>query len=52
MSADAMRMIAELRELAELTGDERGAQRLAWTDNWASPGHEKVASTITAPPMS
>ena len=35
MSADAMRMIAELRELAELTGDERGAQRLAWTDNWA-----------------
>jgi N-carbamoyl-L-amino-acid hydrolase len=28
-------MIAELRELAELTGDERGAQRLAWTDTWA-----------------
>ena len=35
MSADAKRMIAELRELAELTGDERGAQRLAWTDTWA-----------------
>ena len=35
MSADARRMIAELRELAELTGDERGAQRLAWTDTWA-----------------
>jgi hypothetical protein len=29
MSADARRMIAELRELAELTGDDRGAQRLA-----------------------
>jgi hydantoinase/carbamoylase family amidase len=35
MAADATRMIAELRELAQLTGDERGAQRLAWTDVWA-----------------
>jgi hydantoinase/carbamoylase family amidase len=35
MAADPSRMIAELRELAELTGDERGAQRLAWTDTWA-----------------
>ena len=35
MAADGRRMIAELRELAELTGDERGAQRLAWTDVWA-----------------
>ena len=35
MAADAKRMIAELRELAQLTGDERGAQRLAWTDVWA-----------------
>ncbi|MBV9417735.1 MAG: hypothetical protein JO363_22305, partial [Solirubrobacterales bacterium] len=35
MAADARKMIAELRELAELTGDERGAQRLAWTDTWA-----------------
>ena len=35
MAADATRMIAELRELAQLTGDERGAQRLAWTDTWA-----------------
>ena len=34
-AADAARMIAELRELAQLTGDERGAQRLAWTDTWA-----------------
>jgi hydantoinase/carbamoylase family amidase len=33
--ADARRMIAELRELAQLTGDERGAQRLAWTETWA-----------------
>ncbi|MBV9334709.1 MAG: Zn-dependent hydrolase [Solirubrobacterales bacterium] len=35
MAADARRMIAELRDLARLTGDERGAQRLAWTDTWA-----------------
>ena len=35
MAADATRMIAELRELAQLTGDQRGAQRLAWTDVWA-----------------
>jgi hydantoinase/carbamoylase family amidase len=36
MAADARRMIAELRELARLTADERGAQRLAWTDTWAT----------------
>jgi N-carbamoyl-L-amino-acid hydrolase len=34
-TADARRMIAELRELAQLTATERGAQRLAWTDTWA-----------------
>jgi N-carbamoyl-L-amino-acid hydrolase len=28
------RTVAELRELQELTGDENGAQRLAWTDTW------------------
>ena len=26
--------MAELRELRELTGDEEGAQRVAWTDTW------------------
>src|SRR5579859_429359 len=36
MAADARRMIAELRELARLTADERGAQRVAWTDMWAT----------------
>jgi N-carbamoyl-L-amino-acid hydrolase len=34
-TADAKRMIAELRALAQLTGTDRGAQRLAWTDTWA-----------------
>jgi len=28
------RTVAELRELAELTSDENGAQRVAWTDTW------------------
>jgi len=28
------RTVSELRELQELTGDENGAQRVAWTDTW------------------
>ena len=28
------RVVAELRELQELTGDENGAQRVAWTETW------------------
>jgi N-carbamoyl-L-amino-acid hydrolase len=32
---DPARTIRELEELRALTGDERGAQRLAWTDGWA-----------------
>jgi beta-ureidopropionase / N-carbamoyl-L-amino-acid hydrolase len=31
---DPKRTVAELRELQELTGDEDGAQRVAWTDTW------------------
>jgi hydantoinase/carbamoylase family amidase len=34
MPADPKRMLANLRELAELTGTDRGAQRVAWTDTW------------------
>jgi len=30
------RTVAELRELQELTGDENGAQRVAWTETWAT----------------
>jgi hydantoinase/carbamoylase family amidase len=30
------RTVAELHELQELTGDENGAQRVAWTDTWAT----------------
>src|SRR5918912_405846 len=28
------RTVDELRELQQLTGDENGAQRVAWTDTW------------------
>lgn len=31
---DAARAVANLRELQRLTGDEDGAQRVAWTDTW------------------
>ena len=31
---DAARAVAGLKELRRLTGDEDGAQRVAWTDTW------------------
>jgi hydantoinase/carbamoylase family amidase len=31
---DPSRTVTDLRELRELTGDENGAQRVAWTDTW------------------
>jgi beta-ureidopropionase / N-carbamoyl-L-amino-acid hydrolase len=34
MGLDPKRTVAELEELRELTGDEHGAQRVAWTDAW------------------
>jgi hydantoinase/carbamoylase family amidase len=34
MSLNPKRTVAELKELRELTSDEHGAQRLAWTDVW------------------
>src|SRR5688572_14058765 len=34
MPLDPARTVLELRELRELTGDENGAQRVAWTDTW------------------
>jgi hydantoinase/carbamoylase family amidase len=33
---DAARVIADLRELERRTGDERGAQRLCWTETWSA----------------
>ncbi len=34
MALDPARTVTELKELRELTGDENGAQRVAWTDTW------------------
>src|SRR3954447_20362253 len=34
MPLQPSRTVEELRELRELTGDENGAQRVAWTDTW------------------
>ncbi|MBV8256520.1 MAG: Zn-dependent hydrolase [Actinobacteria bacterium] len=48
MGLDPARTVAELRELQELTGDENGAQRVAWTDTWARARQwlrEKVGPT-------
>jgi N-carbamoyl-L-amino-acid hydrolase len=35
MALDPKRTVTELEELRELTGDENGAQRVAWTETWA-----------------
>src|SRR5215831_10913781 len=48
MPIDPTRTVAELRELRELTGDEDGAQRVAWTETWERARdwlRTKVAST-------
>src|SRR6058998_397606 len=34
MALEPQRTVAELEELRALTGDENGAQRVAWTDTW------------------
>jgi N-carbamoyl-L-amino-acid hydrolase len=34
MAVEPKRMVGDLRALAELTGTEQGAQRVAWTDTW------------------
>src|SRR4051794_32756376 len=50
MSLDPSRVVAELRELQELTGDENGAQRVAWTDTWETARawlRAKIAATGT-----
>src|SRR6184192_2179133 len=46
MPLDPRRTVAELKELRQLTGNEDGAQRVAWTDTWETARgwlREKVA---------
>jgi N-carbamoyl-L-amino-acid hydrolase len=48
MALEPKRTVAELQELRELTGDENGAQRVAWTDTWETARgflRDKVAGT-------
>src|SRR5690348_9376972 len=48
MALTPSRVVAELRELQELTGDENGAQRVAWTETWEQARQwlrEKVVAT-------
>ncbi|MBA3375511.1 MAG: Zn-dependent hydrolase [Actinobacteria bacterium] len=48
MPLDPKRTVQELKELHELTGDEDGAQRVAWTKTWARARgwlRDKVAET-------
>ncbi len=51
MALDPARTVAELKELRELTGDENGEQRVAWTETWERGRtwlREKVAATGAA----
>jgi allantoate deiminase len=44
---DAARAVAGLRELRRLTGDDNGAQRVAWTDTWIT-ARDWLASELEA----
>jgi N-carbamoyl-L-amino-acid hydrolase len=44
---DAARAVAGLRELRRLTGDDNGAQRVAWTDTWLT-ARDWLASELEA----
>jgi beta-ureidopropionase / N-carbamoyl-L-amino-acid hydrolase len=48
MPLDPSRTVAELKELRALTGDDDGAQRVAWTETWETARgwlRDKVAET-------
>jgi hydantoinase/carbamoylase family amidase len=48
MPLDPARTVTDLKELRELTGDENGAQRVAWTETWEQARawlRDKVAET-------
>jgi beta-ureidopropionase / N-carbamoyl-L-amino-acid hydrolase len=45
MTLDPARTVAELKELRELTGNDDGAQRVAWTDTWVE-AQEWMASKL------
>ena len=50
MPLDPSRVVAQLEELRELTGDEHGAQRVAWTDTWRR-GRAWLAESLADLPL-
>src|ERR1700731_2881140 len=50
MSLDPKRTVTELKELRALTGDDNGAQRVAWTDTWLK-AREWFAGKLTGLPV-
>src|SRR6202047_4474507 len=50
MSLNPKRTVADLKELRALTGDENGAQRVAWTDTWLK-AREWFAGKLTGLPV-
>jgi beta-ureidopropionase / N-carbamoyl-L-amino-acid hydrolase len=50
MSLNPKRAVAELKELRTLTGDDNGAQRVAWTDTWLK-AREWFAGKLTGLPV-
>jgi hydantoinase/carbamoylase family amidase len=50
MALDPGRVVTRLEELRELTGDENGAQRVAWTDVWAR-GRAWLADSLADLPL-
>ena len=50
MPLEPSRTVEELRELRELTGDEDGAQRVAWTDTWER-GREWLRGKLSELPL-
>ena len=50
MRLNPKRTVAELKELRTLTGDDNGAQRVAWTDTWLQ-AREWMATKLTELPV-
>ena len=50
MPLDPSRVVDRLRELRSLTGNDDGAQRVAWTQTWAT-GRAWLADTLADLPL-
>ena len=50
MPLDPSRVVDRLRELRSLTGDDDGAQRVAWTETWTT-GRAWLADSLSDLPL-